>query len=116
MCYSIKDLLFRTLISVTPMVTVNCSSPITLDIREGYACECKGEGGNPPADVTWYKGNKQKGGTGKEEQILSLTNVDKNYSGTYTCEAKSHEQSKNETSIEFIVNCKYNCLIIFYLR
>ncbi len=52
------------------MVTVNCSSPITLNIRDDYACECKGEGGNPPADVTWYKGNEQKGGTGKEEQIL----------------------------------------------
>ena len=70
-----------------------------------FACECKGTDGNPPADVTWYK-NNAKIVAGKEKAILCFTNVDKDDSGTYRCEAKSHEKAKNETSIELIVNCK----------
>ena len=77
-------------------------------IRSDYfACECKGTDGNPPADVTWFKDNTQNV-TGKEKAILSFPNVKKDDSGTYRCEAKSHDRAKNETSIELIVNCKYN--------
>ena len=72
-----------------------------------FACECKGTDGNPPADVTWFKDSTQII-TGKEEAILRFTNVDKDDNGKYRCEAKSHEKAKNETSIELIVNCKYN--------
>ena len=90
------------------MVIANCSGPVTLNVGDDYSCECKGQGGNPPANVTWFKGNKPLG-TGKENQILHLTNVDNSYSEIYTCEAKSHEIAKNETSIELIVNCKFNC-------
>jgi hypothetical protein len=90
------------------MVSVNCSSSITLDEGDYVACECKGEGGNPPANVTCYKGNEVIV-TGKEKAILRFPNVDKDDSGTYTCEAKSgHEKAKNETSIQLIVNCKYD--------
>ena len=90
------------------MVIVNCSGPVTLNVGDDYSCEYKGQGGNPPAEVTWFKG-KEPLGTGNEKQILHLSNVDYSYSGTFTCEAKSHEMSKNETSIELIVNCKFNC-------
>ena len=35
-----------------------------------------GKGGNPPANVTWYdKNGVQIGGTGKEEQTLTRSNV-----------------------------------------
>ena len=88
-------------------MTVNCSSLITLNASGYFACECKGKGGNPLADVTWYKGNEQKGDTGTEEAILRLTNVNKNDNGTYTCVAKSHEKAKNVAAIELLVNCKY---------
>ena len=72
-----------------------------------FACECKGTDGNPPADVTWYKDNT-KIVTGKEKAILRFSSVDKDGSGTYRCEAKSGiEEAKNETSFEFIINCKY---------
>ena len=73
---------------------------------DNFACECKGTDGNPPADVTWYKKNTQIV-TEKEEAILSLSNVDKDDSGTYRCQTKSHEKANNETSIELIVICKY---------
>jgi hypothetical protein len=79
-----------------------------LNQRDHFACECKGQGGNPPANVTWYKENELIV-SGKEEAILRLPNVDKDDSGTYRCEAKSHEQAKKETTIKLIVNCKYEC-------
>ena len=78
---------------------------------DNLACECKGRDGNPPADVTWYKDNTMIV-TGKEKAILSLSNVDKDDNGTYRCEAKSHEQAKIETSVELIVNCKYDYHIL----
>ena len=82
-----------------------------MNTSDYFACECKGQGGNPPADVTWYKGNEQngqqKGFTGKEEAILHLPNVTKDDNETYTCEAKSHEEAKSTETIELIVNCKY---------
>ena len=73
---------------------------------DNFACECKGTDGNPPADVTWYKDNTQIV-TGKEEAILSLSNVDKDDNGTYRCVANSDEKAKNETSFELIIIRKY---------
>jgi hypothetical protein len=78
-------------------------------------CVCKGEGGNPPADVKWYsKDGNQIGGTTKEEQTLTLSNVGKTDSGTYTCVAQSHDLAKNETSIKIIVNCKHKLVKTLY--
>ena len=76
-----------------------------------FACECKGTDGNPPADVAWYKDDTRIV-TGKEEAILHFTDVDKDGNGKYRCEAKSHEEAENETSIELIVNCEYNRTLI----
>ena len=73
---------------------------------DNFVCECKGTDGNPAADVTWYE-NDTMIATGKEKAILSLSNVDKDNSGTYRCEAKSSEKAKNETSIDVIVTGKY---------
>ena len=72
---------------------------------DNFTCECKGTDGNPPADVTWYKDNT-KIVTGKEKAMLSLSDVNKIGDGTYRCEAKSHENAKNEIEIKLIVTCK----------
>ena len=70
---------------------------------DNFACECKGTDSNPsPANVTWYKDDKMIV-TGEGKAMLSLSNVDKDDSGTYRCEAKSSEKAKNETSIDIIV-------------
>lgn len=87
-------------------MTLNCSSYITVHQSDYFACECKGQGGNPPTNVTWYKGSVPIV-TGKEIGILRLPNVGKDDNGTYRCEAKSHEKANTETTIELIVNCKY---------
>ena len=90
--------------------TVNCSSITTVNQSDYFACECKRIDGNPSADVTWYKDNTQIGVTGKEEAILILSNVDKDDNGTYRCETKS-QKGKNKT-IELIVNCTYNRILM----
>ena len=91
----------------TPTVTVNCESLTTVNQTDNFTCECKGIDGNPPADVTWYKDDRTIV-TGKEQAMLLLRNVDKDDNGAYRCEVKSHERARNETTIELIVNCKYN--------
>ncbi len=80
-------------ISEKPTVTFSCSSPITVDEGDDFTCVCRGEGGNPPANVTWYKDNVQIGETGKENQTLTIVDVDKTDSGTYKCVAQSHCRS-----------------------
>ena len=92
-----------------PTVTLGCSSPITVNEGDAVVCECKGEGGNPPADVTWFKDNAKIGKTGKEEQVLALSNVGGNDDGTYMCKAQSHVDATDRRSIGVNVrlNCKY---------
>ena len=94
-----------------PNVTFSCSSPETVNEGDDFKCACRGEGGNPPADVTWYtKDGVQIGETGKEEQTLTLNNVNGTDNGTYKCVAQSHINATDEKSIEIIVklNCKYD--------
>jgi hypothetical protein len=69
---------------------------------------CRGEGGNPPANVTWYKDGVQIGGTGIEEQTLTLSNVNGTESGTYKCVSQSHINATDEKSIEIKLGSKYN--------
>ena len=100
------------------MIQVNCSTCSSTTVIEGdyFACECKGADGNPPADVTWYNKDDEEIVTEKEKAILRFTNVYKDNSGTYRCEAKSHEKVKNETSIELIVTSKCNSILVDLTR
>ncbi len=87
-------------------MTLSCSpSPITVDEGGNFTCLCKGEGGNPPANVTWYKDNVHIGETGKKNQTLSLVDVNVTNSGTYKCEVRSHTNDSfaDEKSIKVIV-------------
>ena len=93
------------MISERPTVSINCLSVNTLNEGDDFLCECNGEGGNPPANVTWYKDGVQIGGTEKKEQTLNLSNVDNTASGTYKCVAQSHVL-KDQKTIKLIVYCK----------
>ena len=94
-------------ISEKPTVTINCSSLITVDENRDLICLCKGENGNPPADVIWYDNEKDLIGVlGKEGKTLVLRSVTEADSGTYTCKAQSHTLM-DEKSMEVKVNCKY---------
>ena len=87
-----------------------CSSPILVNEGDNVSCTCQGHGGNPPADVTWYKDNHIIGETRKEEKALTLTNVthEKDH-GSYKCVAQSYpnEMFQDEVIIDMSVNCKY---------
>ncbi len=92
-------------------MTFSCSSSFTVGEGDNVACVCRGEGGNPPADVTWFKDGVQIGENGKGEQILTLSNVSRTENGTYKCVAQSDTKSSyiDTKSIEIIVRrkCKY---------
>ena len=86
-------------------MTFNCSSPITVYEGDDVTCVCRGHGGNPPADVTWYKNKRKISETGKEGKTLTLNNVVRTASGTYKCVAQSHNVTDDKL-IEIIVYCK----------
>jgi hypothetical protein len=78
-------------------------------------CLCEGEGGNPPANVTWYGKNGQIGETGKEKQTLILRNVNGTFNGTYTCKAQSHTLiAEKSIKVRVRPNSKYNCTQVLY--
>ena len=91
---------------VRPRISVNCPSVTTVNQSDYFACECTGTGGNPLADVTWYKDGRNVSITRKEQATFVLPSIDKDDNGTYTCVARSEDKS-NETSVEIIVSCKY---------
>ena len=90
-------------------MTVNCSGLITVGEDDDLKCLCKGENGNPPADVIWYdsKGNAI-GQKEKKQKTLDLKSLAELDEGTYTCKAQSHTLM-DEKSIDVKVshNCKY---------
>ncbi|CAB4038035.1 neural cell adhesion molecule 1-like isoform X7, partial [Paramuricea clavata] len=87
-------------IAKKPNVMINCSSSITVNEGDaGFTCVCRGEGGNPPANITWYKNGEQIGNKSYGENRLTLTNVTKQDIGTYKCVAQSYTLT-DEKSIE----------------
>ncbi|XP_028418092.1 uncharacterized protein LOC114543202 [Dendronephthya gigantea] len=88
-----------------PTVTLNCSSPVTLNEGENFACLCRGEGGNPPANVTWFKNGVKITDVGIERQTLKLSNISRTDNGTYKCKATSypHQNYTDEKSYQVIV-------------
>ncbi len=89
-----------------PTVTLSCSSPVTVNESDNVTCVCRGEGGNPPSDVTWFKDGTPIGETGTENQTLTLRNVSGTDMGTYVCKAQSHTQV-DEIQTKMNVNCEY---------
>ena len=88
-------------------MTINCSDRATVNEGDDFTCVCQSQGGNPPANLTWYKDGAQIGKTSFGENILTLTNVTKQDSGRYTCKAQSYTLV-DEKSFELIVRCKYD--------
>ena len=90
-------------------MTLNCSISIKLIKGDNVACLCRGEGGNPPANVTWFKDGEKISDVGTEYQTLSLLNVGGADRRTYKCIASSDpgEKYTDEKFIQVIIFCKY---------
>ena len=84
---------------------VNCTRRITLNKIDEVTCVCRGEGGVPPANVTWFKNGEKFGETEKLKNALTLSNFNGTANGTYKCEARSHTNNSFKDSIEI---GKYN--------
>ncbi|XP_028407337.1 scavenger receptor cysteine-rich type 1 protein M130-like [Dendronephthya gigantea] len=89
-----------------PNLTINCSSPVTVNNGDKVICLCEGKNGYPPADVTWYKNDVQIGETKKKKNVLTLSNINRNVGGTYVCVGKS-DYLTDKKSIEVLFNGKY---------
>ena len=89
-------------ISEKPTVTFSCLSLNKVNEGGNFTCVCKGIGGNPPANVTWFKDDVQIVGPGKEKQTLTFSNIGRTASGKYKCVAQSHTLT-DEKAIEIIV-------------
>ena len=92
------------IVAEKPTVTFGCPSLNKVNEGGNFTCVCIGIGGNPPANVTWFKDDVQIGGPGKEKQTLTFRNIGRTASGKYKCEAQSHTLT-DEKSIEIIVYC-----------
>ncbi|XP_046858241.1 carcinoembryonic antigen-related cell adhesion molecule 5-like isoform X2 [Xenia sp. Carnegie-2017] len=108
-----SDVKNLTIIKVKPDVVINCSTPLVVNEGDNVSCVCRGEGGNPPANVTWFdKNNNIIGDVGVVSKTLVITNVTLNDGGTYRCKAQSYNDPRftDEKSIEVTVKATYNVL------
>ncbi|XP_046858269.1 hemicentin-2-like [Xenia sp. Carnegie-2017] len=97
------------IVNFKPTVSIGCSSPLFVNESDGVSCVCRGEGGNPPASVTWFdKDNNIIGDVGVVSKTLVITNASPNDRGNYTCKAESFNDPRfiDEKSIEIRVNYK----------
>ncbi|XP_046858280.1 junctional adhesion molecule C-like [Xenia sp. Carnegie-2017] len=93
-------------IAMKPKVVINCSTPLVVNESDNVSCVCRGEGGIPPANVTWFdKDNNIIGDVGVVNKTLVITNVAVNDGGTYTCKAQSYNDPRfrDQKSIEIVV-------------
>ena len=91
-------------------MTINCSSLIKLNEGDDFTCVCRAEGGNPPANSTWFKNGIQFGEIRTENNTLTRTNVDETDNVTYTCLVRSYPDPMYEDSESVVVQvkCKYD--------
>ncbi|XP_046858840.1 carcinoembryonic antigen-related cell adhesion molecule 5-like [Xenia sp. Carnegie-2017] len=108
-----SDVKNLTIITVKPTVVINCSTPLVVNEGDNVSCVCRGEGGIPPANVTWFdKHNNIIGDVGVVSKTLVITNVTLNDGGNYRCKAQSYNDPRfrDEKSIEVTVKATYNVL------
>ena len=69
----------------------------TVTEGEHVAIPCLKDNGNPPAVVTWYKGNDTSGNETTNSSVLEFQNAAPSNEGWYTCFAKSDVRNASAT-------------------
>ena len=93
-----------------PNASVNCSSPVTKNRGDEFACLCVGNGGYPPPTASWFKDGKNVSGRGYLNKAFSLRDISKKDTGTYSCVVDSYGLNDTE-EIEIQVQCKLISLL-----
>ena len=88
-------------------MTIDCSSLLIVNEGDDVICECRCEGGNPPAECTWYKNGAQVGEREMEVNTLILRNFNRQDSANYLCVGQSHVKARNKMSIRITDICEY---------
>ena len=67
------------------------TSSKTIDVEVGgdISIRCLEVMGNPPAAISWYRGNATSGDSITNNVDLRVKNANESYSGWYTCFAKN---------------------------
>ena len=84
------------------------SSIITLELEEDRSIGCPVDIGNPPAVITWYKGNGTSCSKTTNSSTLEVLNASLTDKGWYTCFAKN--ELGNTTVNLFLLIGKLNRL------
>ena len=71
-----------------PSATLS-SSTIKLELGEDRSIDCPVDVGNPPAVITWYKGNRTSGNKTTNSSTLEVQNAALSDEEWYTCFAKN---------------------------
>ena len=105
-CFSTSHSFNPIFFIVQPIAVINCSTNVTVKEGDGVQCLCNSKGGNPPPTASWYKDSKVVSGPGYLKTNLSLKNVSRNHTGSYSCVVESHDLNDTK-SVEIQVQCKY---------
>ena len=83
------EILSLTFLYLDKPSATRSSSTIELELGEDRSIGCPVDIGNPPAVITWYKGNDTSGKKVTSCSTLEVQNVALRNKGWYTCFAKN---------------------------
>ena len=109
---TIRDFIQFHFISENPTVSTNCSSSVTRNEGQDLVCLCQGEGGNPPANVTWYdKTGKIITEKRENNKTLELRNLSVTDSGSYKCVAECYPDEKYRDEVAISITVRGNIIV-----
>lgn len=97
---------FEVIVQSSPLLFIDCQDMVAYE-GENISCICKATNMNSSTSVTWTRNKTEQSNleAKKFTDILTLFNVSKSESGTYTCHVKNN-RAVNETSFRLEVFSK----------
>ena len=88
------------------------STSIVLNETSSFFVECTANS-NPAAAYSW---TKKAGSLVSSTSVLSISSVNRNQNGTYTCIATNNAGLTVSKSLTLDVHCEYSLLISFFVK